>query len=144
MPRYKFRWSNLPCRLIDELRANLIDGEGDSAELMAKIYGARPKDEFVREAWPTLLDSWLSHDKESRHAVVKLLREARGEDGTITNRRSQMDYLRSLRNAKNLRSIVLEEFIALGEVPQETVSGGTPERETAAHVEKPTRHELES
>ena len=95
MPKYKFRWSNLPSELLDVLREALIAGDEDSADLLAVIYGARPKVEFIEEAWQTLLDSWLGHDKESRHAVVRTLREARREDGTITNRRSQLAYLRS-------------------------------------------------
>ena len=116
MPKYKFRWSNLPPRLLDALRLALIDGDGDPAELLGVIYGARPKAEFIREAWPTLLDSWLKHDTESRDAVVRALRETRREDGTISNRRGQIEYLRGLRNANNLRSIVLQELIAFGEI----------------------------
>ena len=116
MPKYKFRWSNLPCKLLDELREALIEGDGESAELLDELYGARPRDDFVREAWSVLLDSWLEHDKESRNAVVIALRQARGEDGTITNRRGQLEYLRGLRNTKNLRSVVLHEFIDFGEL----------------------------
>jgi superfamily II DNA or RNA helicase len=47
--------------------------------------------------------------------VVDNLREVRGEEGTLTKHRDQMTYLHTLRNAKNLRAIVLAEFIAFGE-----------------------------
>ena len=56
MPKYKFRWSNLPCKLVDELREALIEGDGESVELLDELYGTRPKDDFVREAWPVLLE----------------------------------------------------------------------------------------
>jgi ERCC4-related helicase len=98
------------------LRETLIEGEGDSAELLAGVYGVRPKADFVQDAWPSLIDIWLKNDNESRHAIVGVLRETRREDGMITSRRGQVEYLRGLRNAKNLRSLVLQEFIALGEV----------------------------
>lgn len=107
MPKYRFKWCNLPSELRDELREALIEGDGDSTGLLAAIYGARPKDEFVREAWPTLLECWLTRDKESRCAVVLALREARREDGMITNRRAQLEYLRGLRNAKTMRLLGL-------------------------------------
>ena len=118
MPRYKFQWSNLPSTLLDALRHALIaGGDGlDSAEALHEVYGACPKEVFVKEAWPVLRESWLQHHKESRDWVVASLHEARREDGTPTNRKAQMEYLRGLRNAKNLRSIVLQEFKAFGEI----------------------------
>ncbi|MDP7727541.1 MULTISPECIES: helicase-related protein [Mycobacterium] len=47
--------------------------------------------------------------------MVETLRELRREDGRITNRRAQMEYLRELRNAKTLRSVVLQAFIEFAE-----------------------------
>jgi superfamily II DNA or RNA helicase len=118
MPRYKFRWSNLPVAVLDALCHELIvDGDDyNPVEALRSVYGARPKDDFVREAWPVLLATWLKHDKESRGWIVTTLREARHEDGTFTNRRAQLEYLRGLRNAKNLRAIVLQMFISRGEI----------------------------
>lgn len=117
LPRYKFRWANLPEALLNELCQGLFeDCTGfEPVEVLRHAYGARPKENFVVEAWETLREGWLHHDKESRNWVVVSLRAARGEDGTITNRRAQMEYLRGLRNAKTLRSVVLEAFIDLGE-----------------------------
>ena len=118
MPRYKFRWSNLPSTLLGALCRDLgVNGEGEQpADTLRTIYGARPNDDFVWDAWPTLLKSWLQNTKESRQWIVEALREVRREDGRLTNRKAQMEYLRGLRNAKNLRSIVLQEFIAFGEI----------------------------
>lgn len=116
MPKYKFQWSKLTSRLLVALCHDLglaMDGESAAAALQT-VYGARPKDAFIRDAWPTLLRAWLYNTKESRERIVDALREVRREDGRLTNRKAQMDYLRGLRNAKNLRSIVLREFIAFG------------------------------
>lgn len=118
MPRYKFRWSNLPQKVLRAPCHDLIlDGDNyDPTEALREVYGARPKDEFIREAWPTLLGTWLKHDQESRGWIVAALRQTRHEDGTLTKRRDQLEYLRDLRNAKNLRAIVLEVLIAAGEI----------------------------
>jgi hypothetical protein len=91
----------------------------EPAEVLHDAYGARPRENFVAEAWDTLREGWLYHDKESRDRVVAELRAARHEDGQITNRRAQMEYLRELRNAKNLRAVVLQTFIDRGEVEPE-------------------------
>ena len=85
------------------------------AVALQTVYGVRPKEDFIRDAWPTLLRAWLQNAKESREWIVDALRETRREDGRLTNRRAQMAYLRGLRNARSLRSIVLQEFIAFGE-----------------------------
>jgi len=36
-------------------------------------YGARPTKEFIRLAWPTLLESWLRIAKESRELIVQAM-----------------------------------------------------------------------
>jgi hypothetical protein len=122
LPRYKFRWSNLPRELLDELcQALFVDSTGfEPAEVLQDAYGARPKEDFVAEAWEKLREGWLLRDKESRDQVVEAVRSVRHEDGQITNRRAQMEYLRGLRNAKNLRAVVLQAFIDRGEVEPET------------------------
>lgn len=90
----------------------VVDGQSPAAALQT-AYGARPNDGFVRDDWSTLLRAWLQNTKDSREWTVDALREARREDGRLTNRRAQMEYLRGLRNTKNLPSIVLQEFIVL-------------------------------
>jgi ERCC4-related helicase len=121
LPRYRFRWSNLPADLLAELCAQLFDDCAGfaPAEVLGDAYGARPKENFVAEAWDTLREGWLHHDKESREWVVDALRVIRREDGQITNRRAQMEYLRELSNAKTLRAVVLQAFIERGEVESE-------------------------
>ncbi len=139
MPRYKFRWSNLPDDLLDELCRNLfVDYDGIAlADVLSKAYGARPKEGFVAEAWDTLREGWLHHDKASRDRVVEELRAIRLEDGRITNRRAQMEYLRDLSNAKNLRAVVLQAFIDLGELApdNEPAPGPAPEADPPADVQ---------
>ena len=70
---------------------------------------------LIREAWPTLLESWLRTTKDSRQWVVDTLREARGETGSISGRDAEMEYLRGLNNSKKLREIVWAELVAVGE-----------------------------
>lgn len=148
MPRYKFRWSNLPPVVLEFLCHDLIvDGDDyDPSEALCDVYGARPRDDFVRDAWPTLLETWLKHDKESRSLIVAALRETRREEGTLTNRGAQLQYLRELRNAKSLRAIVLQEFIAAGEIELTDEEGVSTKTETStgtakqpARVQPPTQ-----
>jgi hypothetical protein len=113
LPRYRFRWSNLPADLLAELCEQLFDDCAGFAptEVLGDAYGARPKENFVADAWDTLREDWLRHDKESRERVVEALRAIRREGGQITNRRAQMEYLRELSNAKTLRAVVLQAFV---------------------------------
>ena len=105
--------------------------------MLQDAYGARPKDNFVAEAWDTLREGWLFRDKESRDRVVADLRALRHEDGTITDRRDQMKYLRELRNAKTLRAVVLQTFIDRGEIEPESFEAKT-ELPTEVRLETPT------
>jgi len=57
----------------------------------------------------------------------------RCENGRITNRRAQIDYLRELRNAKNLRGVVHRAFIAYGET-QHLSGGRTAESVSSGEV----------
>jgi hypothetical protein len=95
---------------------------------MQTAYGARPTVEFIRDAWPTLLKSWLSSDGGARQRVVEALEQARSEKGTVKGSRAQMAYLRGLRNSKNLREIVWDEFIAVGEQYRENGPPGSCRR----------------
>lgn len=119
LPRYKFKWSNLGPSILLALSRDLLDEDdldGDPAAALQAAYGARPTEEFIRVAWPTLLESWLRTTRESREWVVNALRETRGQKGRVSGRGAQMEFLRSLNNSKNLREIVWTEFIAAGEV----------------------------
>jgi hypothetical protein len=119
VPRYKFKWSNLPQSLLRDLCRDLLDmpqSDREWAEAMQLAYGARPSVEFLRDGWPTVLQSWLRTADDSRERVVHALQEARGEKSLIKGPRAQMTYLRELRNSKNLREVVWNELIAAGEV----------------------------
>ena len=72
----------------------------------------------------------------------RALRELRDEDGRITNRRAQMEYLRELRNAKTLRSVVLQSFIEFGEAErdeQEVQVDGDPRPRPRHHRDPQAR-----
>lgn len=112
MPRFKFQWSNLP----EDLRLALLpDDQKDtdnSSKALKRIYGARPKDDFIRENWPTLLGSWLKNDSLSRDQLASSLRAlGLGETSIELN----LDYLASCKNTKNLRSYALQVFLDFGE-----------------------------
>ncbi|TDL03287.1 helicase-related protein [Mycobacterium paragordonae] len=136
MPNYKFKWTNLPPTLLKALLRDLgLPTHGDPAAALRANHGARPKEDFIREAWPTLLESWLRVAKDARERVVKALRDVRGERGTLKGRDAQMEYLRSRRNAKNLRTIVLHELIASGE--SQPASKVIPQKRTRKRPDNP-------
>jgi hypothetical protein len=123
VPRYKFKWSNLPPSLLEALARDLLgpyNRDDNPALALQAAYGARPTTEFIREVWPTLLDSWLRTDNESCELIIQALEDARGEKGLVKGSRAQMTYLRELRNSKNLREIVWEELVATGELQRES------------------------
>lgn len=116
MPNYKFKWSNLPLSLLNDLSARLLRIDAaDPAQALARAYGARPTVDFIRAAWPILRDEWLESASEPRETLVHALQQARGEKGRIKGKRAQMSYLGELNNSKTLRQIVWPLFISAGE-----------------------------
>ena len=73
MPRYKFSWDSLPSTLLRGLKRD-FGLEGDVPVALRKSFGARPSEDFIQAAWPTLLNGWLKNDRPSRMAVVDQLR----------------------------------------------------------------------
>lgn len=117
MPRYRFRWELIPRRLAREL-VDQLRLPGEPTATLQSEYGLRPRDQFVRDCWPVLRDSWLARDGGWRRFVVEELR-ARGlgrADAPAGTKAQQMDYLRSCRNADSLRAIVLAAFHQLGDI----------------------------
>ena len=115
--------SNIPLALLLEL----TDGAEDPASLLQSRYGARPKDQFVQNKWPLLRDLWLANDDAVRDNVVACLVAAGLGDGAPDpDAASQMAYLSGLRNAKTLRTIVLEAFHQYGEEPHEAPAAEPP------------------
>jgi hypothetical protein len=147
MPRYRFSWSNLPATLLQDLGAGLELLPPIDVALRNK-YGARPKPDFVRDAWPTLLDAWLATDSASRAAVVGALR-ARGLGSVgapVESADDQMEYLRSCRNTTSLREVVAGTFTVFGEskpipvppsltAPPQNSEVGVPDRTGRAEPE---------
>ncbi len=112
MPRYRFNWANLPTRLLDTLVSDL-GLEGDPQEALRLWYGARPKPNFIQDAWPTLLETWLADDPAwARHVAARLRTRNVGD----TSQSSDLAYLRSVRNTSGLRQCVLDVFIEFGEL----------------------------
>ncbi len=116
MPRYRFSWDNLPSGLLHQLGSDLrLRPPVDQA--LRERYGARPEQDFVRDAWPTLIRAWLETDDESRELVVDELR-ARGLGkvrGPAVSAAAQLYYLQSCRNSSALREAVAAIFTAFGE-----------------------------
>ena len=112
MPRFKFQWANLP----KNLQISLLPAEErtteNTAEVLKKIHGARPREEFIREQWTTLLDSWLKDNISECDNLASLLRTIGVGDKNIE---SNIDYLRSCKNTKNLRIYTLQAFLDYGE-----------------------------
>lgn len=116
MPKYKFNWTNLHDALVRGLCRDLDLDLADPAESLRSYYGARPTDDFVREAWPALQERWLAKDGPSRRAVVDALWTSGLREGELPARTAdEMSFLRRRNNAKRLRDVVLDVFIALGE-----------------------------
>ena len=112
MPRFKFQWANLP----DELQLSLLpEGERSSentSDALKKAFGARPREEFIRDKWPLLLENWLRKDTQSCELLATSLRSLGLGDPAIT---SNIDYLIGCKNTKNLRSYALQAFLDYGE-----------------------------
>jgi DNA helicase-2/ATP-dependent DNA helicase PcrA len=145
LPRYKFKWSNLPSSLLGDLNDELLqDGDRhDPAAGLAQVYGVRPTVDFVRDAWPVLRESWLGIATEPRERVIRALQRARAENGLIRGKRAQMSYLRDLKNAKTLRAIVWRQLLTAGETQQVNaekayVESGQSQRSAQTHDRYPT------
>lgn len=119
MPRYRFAWNHFSPRLLKKLVVAL-NLDGDPAEALRRRYGARPKTDFIQDAWPTLLAAWLPADTAARELLVETLRDGGlgKTDASVRSKRGQLDYLGSCRNAPKLRGIVLAAFLAAGEPTQ--------------------------
>lgn len=119
MPRYRFSWTNLVPELSRGLAKALELPGTDAPGALRSYYGARPQDDFMKDAWRPLIDLWLAKDAESRRNIVDELKAiGLGETGQSTRTAAnQLSYLRSCRNSKTLREVVLAYFIVMGENP---------------------------
>ena len=137
MPQYKFKWSNLPPSLLSDLCADLLRIDAaDSAQALARAYGARPTVEFIRAAWPILREKWLPTANDSRETIVRKLREARGEKALVKGKRAQMSYLGEFSNSKILRQIVWQVFVSVGESKHKCGFHAEGEAERMSHSDQ--------
>ena len=123
MPRQNFSWDRLPNALLAGL-SNDLGFEGDTPLALRNAFGARPDDDFVQAAWPTLRDAWLTSDRAARAGVVDQLRDRNlGNLGNLTigatDDSDQIEYLRSCRNSTTLRAVVLGALLAAGSAATE-------------------------
>lgn len=118
LPKYKFQWGNLPQqRILLAPCRDLLGGydEPGPAATLRVAYGARPSEEFIRDAWPTLLQ----------------------ECAVNSGRDAHMAYLRGLRNAKKLRAVVWNEFVSFGETDTRTAANRRERENSLAPVPSP-------
>ena len=145
MPKYRFQWEALPPSALRRLKSDLDLVRGRPEVLLRQAYGARPNEDFVKDAWPTLLDTWLTRDATSRRSLVSALRSRHLGDyaGQLRSAGAELDYLRSCRNSPSLRELVLVHLIAAGErtpppkparAPDASLAGPTPTPSHAASL----------
>ena len=107
-------WGSYPQGFLRQLQRDLgLEGK-DAAVELAKTFGARPSDEFVKSCWQTVRDRWIIKNPTVRKSIVADLR-TRGLGSTdikVTSAKGAVAYLRSCRNSAALRSIVLAHLLA--------------------------------
>lgn len=109
MPRSHFSWSKQSKELLSCI-ARHLEIEGEAEQVLADRFGIKPKEDFVREAWPALLSCWLSNDDVATTRIAKALRSHGLGQVEITD---DYEYLGSCRNAMRLRKEVLLRFLDL-------------------------------
>lgn len=131
MPRYRFKWENLPKQLLQALGSGL-QLKGEPAQLLSQKYGTRPKESFVQDAWPILLEEWLQTDSVSLGSLAKSLRSRNLGQSGITD---DYEYLKTCKNTANLRHEVLCILLTKGELSdsseQPTETRNNPKATTA-------------
>ena len=117
MPRYRFDWAALPGGLLREVQRELGLTGPDPAAALKRAFGARPSDEFVKQAWGPLRERWIAKDPVVRKSVVSELRAKNlGRMETrVGTAKGEVVYLRSCRNSPTLRAVVLAHLLTGGE-----------------------------
>ncbi len=122
MPKYRFTWTNRDDRVSRGLCQDLELDTDDPARSLRQAFGARPNEDFVRQAWPYLRERWLGRDGSARRYVVGSLWESglgRGQGQRLTGKTAEMEYLPARNNAEGLRTTVWTAFLWWGE-PDDT------------------------
>ena len=117
MPRYQFRWEQIPADTLNEIARDL-GLDDDALPVLPRLYGMRPSTDFVRDLWPTLREGWLARDGAARAWVVEELRAVGLGDLSIDgdDAAAELRYLHSCRNSERLRQIVLTAFHSAGDI----------------------------
>ena len=108
--------------------------------------------DFVRAAWPVLLDRWLGGDPDARTDVVAGLRAAGlgDHEKNPSGKDQQLGYLRTCRNTARLRQTVLDRFLELGSEAEGSAAvaaapvAAAPAAASAAVLEDPSTLDLQS
>lgn len=138
MPRPRFSWLNLDNSLLEHL-GSVLRLKGDPATALEKEYGSTPKADFIRDAWPILLESWLPNDPEACSAVAECLRSKGLGEVEIE---SQLNYLKSCRNSQNLREACIKIFLDRGK--RESAGSEVNKTSSTWKQEKSSNDELPS
>jgi type I restriction enzyme M protein len=120
LPKYKFKWSNLPGYLVRGLCTDLGLDPADPSESLRAAFGVRPSEEFVRVAWPSLLERWLTRDSEARQGVtMQLWDSGLGPDECPRGKAAELAFLRARNNSKGLRRAVWATLVSSGEMQRD-------------------------
>ncbi len=116
MAESRLTWAKLPPNLLRGVCEDLGLAGADPARALLLSYGPRPNDMFVRDAWPSLRDRWLTEDSGARrHVVSELWQRGLGPDEEPATPVAEMAFLRSRNNAQGLRAVVLAVLTAAGQ-----------------------------
>lgn len=110
----QFQWQKVPPALARDMAEQLGLGRRSSADKLAASWPDGPDEEVIRQCWSILLNRWATKVPKVRDQLVAELRTAGLGDGSLIGRTatSRNDYLRSCRNGRTLRRIVLARFLA--------------------------------
>ena len=102
---------NVPPEVLGALEDQLGTSESP-VDALRRVYGARPKAEFIAEQWSVLLESWLPRAADSLEVIMGELRARNvGQaDMKAETVEEQIEYLRTCRNTSGLRQVVLAEI----------------------------------
>jgi len=116
MPRYRFRWEQVPESIRIALAESLgLTGPTDIA--LADHFGPTPSEDLIRGSWPALLDTWLADDDASRKVIFDRLQgRGFGKDRQAPRTvEEELEWLRACRKTKGLREVALDAFLVMGE-----------------------------
>lgn len=109
-----FTWRRVPPPLARDLAEHLGLGRRSVLEKLESAFPDGPNEDFVKQAWPVLLERWATRNPAVReHLSQRLHAKGLGDPSRLgTSAASRNAFLRSCRNASGLRRVVLTEFLA--------------------------------